>query len=80
MANSTFEKDKKAFEKHILKYKLLKPGDGTYDSATGTYAAASESRDYNKNKSPDLFEAKKIKDKKTLREKAKIRQGRGIGK
>ena len=68
------EEDKrKAFEKHILKYGLLEPGDGTYDSA-------SASRDYNKNKSPDLFEAKKIKDKKnkkTLREKAKIRQGRG---
>ena len=62
--------ENKAFEKHILKHALLEPGDGTYDSA-------SASRDYNKNKSPDLFEAKKIKDKKTLREKAKIRQGRG---
>jgi len=84
MANSTFEKDRKAFEKHISKTTPYgKFGSGDLSDGKYTYADdASKSRDYNKNKSPDVFEAKKIKDKKnkkTLRKKTKIRQGRGIG-
>ena len=74
MANATFnKKDKEAWEKH---FNMLNKKHGPFTVKEGEIYASAD-RDYNTNGSPDVFEAKKIKDKKTARHKAKIRQGRG---
>ena len=76
MANDTFDKkDKEAWEKH---FNMLDKKHGPFTIKKGEIHA-SASRNYNTNGSPDVFEAKRIKNKKTAREKAKIRQGRGAG-